>query len=118
LTGIPVKSFSFRLFFDTMLIVVPAVFSLAVSAQLALKPRDPSAGLALVFAPWSSAETTFLKAAETGARFVRFGGMPFIAIVMPEGHGDLARVNSAGAWLVADPKAIAACLEAAGRKIR
>ncbi len=105
---------SFRALFDHSLIAAAALLSLAVSAHLALKPRDPANGIALVFAPWSSEQATFLGALESGGRFVRFGGLPFIAVVMPE--NSQTKLNAVGAWFVADPKAIAACLEWAGRK--
>ncbi len=101
---------------DASLIAAAALVGLLASAQLALKPRDPANGVALVFAPWSSAESTFRAAIDTGGRFIRFGGLPFIAVVMPETPEFSERVSTSSAWMIADPKAIAACLEAAGRK--
>ncbi len=106
----------FRSLFDASLIALAAIVGLLASAQIALKPRDPANGVALVFAPWSDAESTFRSAIETGGRFIRFGGLPFIAVVMPEAPEFSQRVSASRAWFLADPKALAACLEAAGRK--
>jgi len=41
---------------------------------------------------------------------VRFGGASFIAVVIPDDGGYQTRVLNAGAWLVLDPQALAACL--------
>lgn len=101
--------------FDAVLLAGMAFVSLFASAWIMLKPRDPLVGVAAVFAPWSSAEATFLKSVEAGTRFVRFGGFPFIAVVMPDSADASARLRAAGAWFIADPKALAACLGVAGR---
>lgn len=101
--------------FDAILLGWMVLISLFASGYLMLKPRDQGNGLAAVFAPWSNAETTFLRSVEAGTRFVRFGGFPFIAVVMPEGADASARLRAAGAWFIADPKALAACLSVAGR---
>jgi hypothetical protein len=100
---------------DATLLVTVAFVSLLASGYLVLKPRDPASGVAAFFAPWSNTETTFLRSVEAGTRFIRFGGFPFIAVVMPEDADAYARLRAAGAWFIADPKALAACLNAAGR---
>jgi hypothetical protein len=87
-----------------------ALASLYTSARVGLEPRDPSNGVAVMFAPWTSANAALARAVEPDARFVRFGGFPFVVIVMPEGPGYVRRIKSAGAWLVADPSTLAACL--------
>jgi hypothetical protein len=55
---------------------------------------------------------------EAGSRFIRFGGFPFIAVVMPEDEHSTSRLRAAGAWMIADPKALAACFTAAGRNMQ
>lgn len=101
--------------FDVALLAAMTFVSLLASAYLMLTPRDPMGGVAAIFAPWSDAETTFVRSVDAGTRFVRFGGFPFIAVVMPENADASARLRAAGAWFIADPKALAACLSLAGR---
>ena len=86
--------------------------ALYAGARTGLAPRDTSNGIAVVFAPWTAPEAVLSRAVEGGSRFVRFGGLPFIAIVMPEDADYAARMLGAGAWIVADPQTIAACLSA------
>ena len=47
---------------------------------------------------------------EAGARVVRFGGLPFIVIVLPERPDYAQRARDGGALLMLDPQALAACL--------
>ena len=83
--------------------------ALFAGARTELVPREFGHGVAVVFAPWTAANRTLLEAVGGGGRFVRFGGLPFIAVVMPD-DGDYAdRMLHAGAWLVLDPRALAAC---------
>jgi len=98
---------------DCGLIVVLAVATFAVILRVGLVPRDPAAGVAVIYAPWTKANQTIVRAAGAGARFVRFGGAPFIAIVMPEAPGYVDRVFADSALLVLDPRVLAACLPAA-----
>jgi hypothetical protein len=53
-----------------------------------------------------------VQAVEAGARFVRFGGFPFIAVVMPERPDYVDQVMKGSAWLAVDPQALAACFGA------
>jgi hypothetical protein len=91
-----------------------SVVVLYVSARAALVPRDPAEGVAVVFAPWTTRETAMVRTVEAGARFVRFGGVAFVTVAMPEDGAYPARAFTQGAWLVVDPKAIAACLSPFG----
>jgi hypothetical protein len=50
------------------------------------------------------------RATAAGARFVRFGGLPFIVVVVPEANNYVGRISSDGAFLVVDPQVLAACL--------
>ncbi len=79
------------------------------AARTGLTPRDPSQGVAVIFAPWTAADRTLMRAASAGSRFVRFGGLPFIAVVMPDDPHYADRAFAGGAWLVIDPKALAGC---------
>jgi len=99
-----------RRLIDVVVLASLSLGTLAASARVALAPRDPAGGVAVVFAPWTAEGAAFVRTVAAGARFVRFGGWPFITIAMPE-HGNYAdRVLAAGAWFVLDPKALAACL--------
>jgi hypothetical protein len=93
---------------DALLIAAFAAGSLLTSAHAAFTPRDPSAGVAVIYWPWTDAKRALELAVEDGARFVRFGGASFIVVVVPESPDYLARVRER-ALFVADPQAIAAC---------
>ena len=95
---------------DAALLASLSVAALYATARTALVPREPANGVAVVFAPWTSPEFAVSRAVELGGRFVRFGGLPFIAVVIPEDANYPSRMLGAGAWLVLDPQAIAACL--------
>jgi hypothetical protein len=98
-----------RKIIDVGLLTLLSVGALFAGARAELIPRDRAHGVAVVFAPWTAANRTLLEAVGGGGRFVRFGGLPFIAVVMPD-DGDYAnRMLRAGAWLVVDPRALAAC---------
>ncbi len=83
--------------------------ALYAGARVGLTPRNPSEGVAVIFAPWTAPEKTLLRAVEGGSRFVRFGGYPFIAVVIPDNAQYSDHMLDAGAWLVIDPQALAAC---------
>lgn len=101
-----------RKFVDIGLLACLSLGTLYAGARVGLTPRDPSQGVAVVFAPWTAEDTALAKAVENGARFVRFGGLPFIAIVVPDNTQYSQRMLDAGAWLVVDPQTLAACLSA------
>lgn len=101
--------------FDAVVICTFAAASLLASARAALAPRDPLSGVAVIYSPWTNAEDAFRRAVEGGARFVRYGGAPFIVVVMPEAPDYLARARAGGAFMIADPQAIAACFSVVGR---
>jgi hypothetical protein len=72
-------------------------------------PANSENGVAVIFAPWTSAQTSLERATADGSRFVRFGGLTSIAVVMPAAAGYAGRMLDNGAWLVVDPKVLAAC---------
>lgn len=87
-----------------------AAATLLVAGAIGLSSRDEANGVAVIFAPWTDAAETLSRAVEPGGRFVRFGGFSFIAVVMPAGKNYAAAVRRNGAWFLADPKQLAACL--------
>lgn len=94
---------------DIAVLAALSVFSLYATARIGFAPRDPGAGVAVIFSPWTASDATLGKAVDAGARFIRFGGLPFIAVVIPDDAGYAARILGQGAWLVVDPRALAAC---------
>jgi len=105
----PVRTFH-RTLLDATLIAGFAAGSLFAAASLALAPKNPAAGVAVVFSPWTNAAAALARATDPGSRFVRYGQYPFIVIVVPEAQDYLARVSAEGALFVLDPEALAACL--------
>jgi hypothetical protein len=97
--------------FDAVVIAGFAVASLYVTARIGLSPRAPEQGVGVIFAPWTSGEAALRRAVGAGARFVRYGGLPFIVVVIPDERGYVARIAADGALLVLDPRALAACLQ-------
>lgn len=84
----------------------PALLLLAVSflgtAALALRAPDTgTAPVAAIFPPWWGSERVLAAAADADA-----------IIVVTSKHGDFAaRLHAAGAWLLVDPRSVAACLK-------
>src|SRR5579863_4892307 len=97
---------------DFCMMAVLCVVSFAIVLRFGSLPRDPLAGVAVVFPPWTTADQTFAAAVGAGARFVRFGGFDFIAIVKPDDPGYVGRVLSGHAILAIDPELLAGCLPA------
>jgi len=97
---------------DTVLISSFAVGAFLASAYAAFTPRDPANGVAVVYWPWTDAKEALQLAVEDGARFVRFGGVSFVVVVVPDTPDYLKRVRARGALFVADPQALAACFSA------
>jgi hypothetical protein len=97
---------------DLWLIAILVVGSFAVILRIGLRPADPSAGVAVIYAPWTPADRTMVRAVGAGARFVRFGGFDFIAIVMPERPDYVENVLADSALLAVDPQVLAGCLPA------
>ncbi len=93
-----------------------AFFSFATVAAVALAPKQNSDGVAVVFAPWTGATEAFGLAVGAGGRFIRFGAFDFIAVIEPEAADYITRARVNGAWLIADPKALAACFDAVARR--
>jgi hypothetical protein len=99
---------------DAVILTCVSMGALYATARATLAPRQPELGVAVVFAPWTGADVTLTRTVEAGGRFVRFGGVPFVAVAIPDDQDYASRVLTSGAWLVVDPKTIAACLSAFG----
>jgi hypothetical protein len=97
---------------DLALITIFAAVGFVAILRIGLLPSNPAAGVAVVYAPWTTADETMARAVGAGARFVRFGGFGFIAIVMPDAPDYVDRVLAGSALLVVDPQALATCLPA------
>ena len=97
---------------DVCLIAMLALTSFAVIMRVGLRPSHPAIGVAVVYSPWTTAGETIVRSVGAGARFVRFGGADFIAIVMPDEADYLDRVLADSALLALDPQVLAACLPA------
>jgi hypothetical protein len=100
----------FRHSIDAVLLAGLSLGAFYATARIGLQPRDPASGVAVVFAPWTAPDAALLRSVGAGGRFVRFGGLPFIAVVIPADSNYSSRILAAGAWLVVDPQAVAACL--------
>jgi hypothetical protein len=105
----PARAFH-RTVLDATLSAGVAIGSLFAAASLALAPKNPASGVAVVFSPWTDAPAALARATDSGSRFVRYGQFPFIVIVVPEAPNYIAQVSAAGALFVLDPEALAACL--------
>ena len=103
---------------DFALIAVLAVASFAAVLRVGLVPAKATAGVAVIYAPWTTADRTIVRAVGAGARFVRFGGFGFIAVVMPQDPDYVDRVFADSALLVVDPQVLSACLSAALLDVR
>src|SRR5689334_18644126 len=103
-----------RHWIDIAALAVLSIVALGFTARIALEPRAPELGVAVIYAPWTSSEQTLARTVDAGARFVRFGGPSFVAVAVPDDRDYPARARAAGAWLVVDPKVVAACLSAFG----
>ena len=95
---------------DLWLIAILAVGSFAAILRIGLLPANPGAGVAVIYAPWTTADQTIIRAVGAGARFVRFGGFDFIAVVMPDQPDYVERVLADAALLAVDPQVLAGCL--------
>lgn len=94
---------------DAAFLICLSIGALYAGARTALTPKDPSQGVAVVFAPWTSASQALSQAVAAGGRFVRFGGFPFITIVIPDDAAYPERMFGGGAWLVVDAQAPGGC---------
>ena len=95
---------------EVLIIACVAVASLFAIARLSLAPQDATAGVAVIFTPWTKAAPAMARAVDAGGRFVRFGNFPFIVVVAPERPDYVSRILAEGALFAVDPQVLAACL--------
>ncbi|MCK1718270.1 hypothetical protein [Bradyrhizobium sp. 141] len=88
------------------------IASWIVIASLSLQVRPGAALVAVAFPPWWGTQQVFLAAASANAAIVRTTAIPVLLVVRPDDHDGLTRLRQAGAWLMLDPQALAACLRA------
>ena len=92
-----------RPLFEAALLGLLSISALGLTMRTTLVPRDESQGVAVVFAPWVTDAAAMTRAAEAGARFVRFGEVPFVAVVVPNVDGYASRILADGALLSSNP---------------
>ena len=86
--------------------ILAASVGLTAAAALAPSPNHP---IAAIFPPWWTARQSFTAAAQAGAPIVRTGAFPNILVLAAGSPGLSQRLHAAGAWLLLDAKALAAC---------
>jgi hypothetical protein len=79
---------------------------LTAASGLAPSPNHP---VAAIFPPWWTAEQSFTAAAQAGAPIVRTGAFANILVLTSGSPGLSQRLHAAGAWLLLDAEALAAC---------
>jgi hypothetical protein len=94
---------------DIMLIVAFILAGSAIALRTGLRPRDPLAGVAVMFPPWTSAEDAILRATAPGGSVLRLGAISSIVVVSPRDPDYVDRVFAEGALLVLDPQVLATC---------
>jgi len=99
---------------DASVLACLSLGGLYLGARVGLAPRDTTAGVAVVFSPWTSAADTIARSVAHHGRFMRFGGAPFIAVVMPDDDRYVGETLATGAWLVLDSRLLAACTSVFG----
>ena len=87
-------------------------------AAFSFQIRPGAEVVAVAFPPWWSAQQVFQAAAAANAAIVRDTALPALLVVRPDDFDGLAQLRKAGAWLLMDPQAIAACLTNNGKEIR
>jgi hypothetical protein len=95
--------------FDVGLLLLLVLLSSLVVIRTGLKPTDSSAGVAVVFVPWTDAETAISRATRAGGSLIRVGALPWIVVVVPEDGGYVERVLADGALAALDPQTLSDC---------
>lgn len=93
------------------------VLSAGATAAAAMAPGAAGEPVAAVFAPWTGPEHALRAVAAADGAAVRAGAFDNVVIAVSDDPGFRDRLRAAGAWLLLDPKALAACLGPAGPKV-
>jgi hypothetical protein len=102
------SSFGWPAWINAAVLLLVSFFSVAA---LSLQARPGAEIIAVAFPPWWSAQESFTAAAWANAEIVRTTTVPAVLIVKPDVDGGLNRLRAAGAWLIFDPRAAAACFK-------
>jgi hypothetical protein len=86
--------------------ILAASVGLAAASGLAPSSDHP---VAAIFPPWWTAKQSFAAAAQAGAPIVRTGAFANILVLASDQPGLAKRLYAAGAWLLLDAQALAAC---------
>lgn len=78
-------------------------------AGLSYQARPGTGIVAVAFPVWWDSRQAISAAASANAAIVRVTAVPSLLVVQPDGAEGLSRLQAAGAWLMIDPQAIAAC---------
>jgi hypothetical protein len=78
-------------------------------AALSLQVPAGAEVVAVAFPIWWSTRQVMMGAASADASIVRTTAVPSLLVVRPGERDGMARLRQAGAWLIVDPRAIAAC---------
>jgi hypothetical protein len=78
-------------------------------AALSLQVRAGAEVVAVAFPPWWDTRQVFFAVASADAAIVRLSALPGLLVVRPGDSDGPTRLRKAGAWLIIDPQAIAAC---------
>jgi len=79
-------------------------------AALSLQVRPDAEVVAAAFPPWWSTQQVFLAAASANAAIIRETALAGLLVVRPNDKDGLTQLRKAGAWLIMDPQAVAACI--------
>jgi hypothetical protein len=79
-------------------------------AALSLEVRTGAEVVAVAFPPWWGTQQVFLAAASANAAIIRETALSGLLVVRPDVNDGLAQLHKAGAWLIMDPQAVAACI--------
>ena len=79
-------------------------------AALSLQIRPGAEVVAVAFPPWWSTQQVFLAAASANAAIIRGTALSGLLVVRPDDNDGLTQLHKAGAWLIIDPQAVAACI--------
>ena len=90
-------------------LVMFALLGPIVLIRYGLQPRDPLAGVAVVFAPWTTAGAAVSRATAPGASLVRLGSVPSIVVVLPREAAYVDQILGQGALFALDPQFLATC---------
>ncbi len=94
---------------DAILLLAAAMLLPALVLRAQIAPTDPSAGVALIYAPWTGAAEAAARATAAGATLLRFGIADFIVVVRSDDPAAVGRMLRGGAWLAIDPRVAGLC---------